>query len=240
MFVVRILMIEPDGGFSRLLKQVLERAGIDCDVCSTVAQGHYAQSRQQYGCAIVDRQLPDGDGVALVRRWRSLGNPVPCLLLSGRDAVADRIDGLDAGADDYLCKPFDPSELLARVRALLRRPPLLAQRLHRIGGLVVDTDALTATFDGVSLTLTAREFHVLSVLAQNAGQFVPRQRLRDQVFGHFSDVGTGGLDVALYRLRKKLSAAAVPVTIVNRPNVGYRLEASSIPHSHRQELSDRE
>lgn len=224
---MRILLIESDARLGELVGQVLDAARISCDVYPTVAQGHYAQTRQTYQCAIVDRRCPDGDGIALVRRWRAAGQAMPCLMLGGPDQASDRIDSLEAGADDCLSTPFAPQELLARVRALLRRPPALAQRLHAVGPLVVNTETLTASYAGQPIKLTVREFQVLRVLAEHAGQFMTRPRLHDHVFGHFSDVGSGGLDVTLHRLRRKLRAITLDLAIVNQPNIGYRLVVAS-------------
>ncbi|WP_313912805.1 response regulator transcription factor [Tahibacter sp.] len=220
---MRILVIEDDARVGRIVGEALARAQLDADVFPTMAQGSYALSLQHYHGVILDRQLPDGDGLSLIRRWRCAGNPVPCLVLTGRDTVHDRVDGLEAGADDYLTKPFAVDELLARVRALLRRPPQLAQRLHVVGELVIDVEVMTATLAGRRLVLTAREFHVLRLLAEAQGQLVTRQRLFDQVYGHCSDVGKGGLDVTLHRLRRKLIEADAKVCVTNQPNVGYRL-----------------
>lgn len=226
---MRILLVEDDAQLAHIVEETLARAQFQTDAFATIAQGGYALSLQHYSGVIVDRRLPDGDGLSLIRRWRSAGKPVPCLVLTGGDAVHERIEGLAAGADDCLTKPFAPDELLARMRALLRRPPQLAQRLHVVGELVVDVGVMTATVAGRRLALTAREFHVLRLLAEARGQLVTRQRLFDQVYGHCSDVGKGGLDVTLHRLRRKLIAAEANVFVANQPNVGYRL--STGPHA---------
>lgn len=226
---MRILLVEDDARLAHLVEATLARAQFQTDAFATIAQGGYALSLQHYSGVILDRRLPDGDGLSLVRRWRSAGNPIPCLVLTGGDAVHERIEGLAAGADDCLTQPFAPDELLARMRALLRRPPQLAQRLHVVGELVIDVDIMAATLAGRRLALTAREFHVLRLLAEAHGQLVTRQRLFDQVYGHCSDVGKGGLDVTLHRLRRKLIAAEANVFVANQPNVGYRL--STDPHA---------
>lgn len=225
---MRILLIEDDARLARIVGEALKRAQLHMDTFPTLAQGNYALSLQQYSGVVLDRRLPDGDGLSLVRRWRVAGNAVPCLILSGCDTVQERIDGLDAGADDYLTKPFSVSELLARIRALLRRPPQLANRLQVFGDLVIDTESMTATLQGRRLGLTAREFHVLRLLAHAQGHLVPRQKLFDQIYGHCSEVGKGGLDVTLHRLRRKLLAAKAGVHVANQPNVGYRLSV----HAH--------
>jgi DNA-binding response OmpR family regulator len=220
---MRILLVENDARLAHLVGEILARAQFQTDAAATITQASYALSLQHYSGVILGRRLPDGDGLSLVRRWRSAGNPIPCLVLTGADAVHERIEGLAAGADDCLTKPFAPDELLARIRALLRRPPQLARRLHVVGELVIDADIMTATLAGRRLGLSAREFHVLRLLAEAHGQRVTRQRLFDQVYGQCSDVGKGGLDVTLHRLRRKLIAAEANVFVANQPNVGYRL-----------------
>src|SRR4051812_31800508 len=166
--------------------------------------------------------LPGTDGLAACRALRARGDAVPVLMLTARDAVDDRIRGLDAGADDYLPKPFDFGELLARLRALLRRAPSARAPVLRVGGLVIDPARRAVTLDGGAVELTAREFAVLEYLARRPGEVVSRTDLLEHVWDENFDGSTNVVDVYVGYLRRKLRAPLIATV----RGVGFRLDAA--------------
>ena len=206
-----------------LVRTALERAHFTADVYASIAAARYWLPRHAYGALVLDRGLPDGDGLALVAGLRARGCGLPCLVLSARDAIHDRVVGLEHGADDYLPKPFAVEELVARVRALLRRPMQVATRRHVVGNVQVDANAGRADIDGVPLRLAPAEFRLLCTLAEARGTTCAHARLREAAFGPFSEVTHNALEVAIHRLRARLCAQAANVEIVNVRGIGFAL-----------------
>ena len=215
------VVIEDDEAISALVGAYLEQAGFEVVRECTGEGGLEAVGRQQPRFVVLDLGLPDVDGFDLCRQLRGSGD-VPILILTARDEEADRVIGLELGADDYLTKPFSPRELVARIRAVLRRaepgPP--ESRVLEVGKLRVDLRSRSATFAGSPLALRTLEFELLAELARNAGYVVKRDRLLDRVWGLSFAGGTRTVDVHVAQLRKKLGR---PDLIQTVRGVGYRL-----------------
>jgi DNA-binding response OmpR family regulator len=221
----RVALVEDHSRLSGLVKRGLAGAGIAADTFSTVEAAWYAINQTPYIVAIVDRGLPDGDGLELVRRMRAARISTPCLMLTARDALRDRVDGLDAGADDYLAKPFALEELVARVRALMRRPVDVRDASTAFDGVVVIPESSMMGFEGVEVALAPAELQIMICLVRAEGQAVRRAALEAAAWGLDEAVTPNALDVALHRLRRKLHGIKARLTIENIRNVGFALKA---------------
>ncbi|MBT0569897.1 response regulator transcription factor [Curvibacter sp. CHRR-16] len=219
----RVLLLEDHPRLSALIKRVLAQSGIECDCVDSIEAAWVALVEQDYSAALIDRGLPDGDGVDLLRRLRSRGNHLPCLLLTARDALHDRIEGLESGADDYLCKPFPMVELLARTRALLRRPPAQIHMAPHYGDIQLHPDQLQMVCAEKSVNLPRGELQIMLSLVKAGGQPVRRSALEAAAWGQMEAVTPNALDVALHRLRRKLESIGSSVEIVNLRSIGYAL-----------------
>ena len=186
-----------------------------------------ALDANSYDLVVLDLGLPDGDGVDLLQRLRRAGRQMPVLLLTARDGLGDRVRGLDAGADDYLVKPFDFPELLARIRALLRRPGRRQSVTLEAAGILLDPAAHRVTRHGVLLPLTAREFALLHVLLDRVGDVVSRTELLDSVWDEAYDGVSNVVDVHIANLRRKLTGPGMDDPIETVRGVGYRLLAAT-------------
>jgi two-component system, OmpR family, response regulator MtrA len=215
------LVIEDDEAIGALVGAYLERAGFDVVRECTGEGGLQAAAREELRFVVLDLALPDLDGLELCRQLRGDAD-VPILILTARDEEADRIIGLELGADDYVTKPFSPRELVARVRAVLRRAePLPADaQLISVGELCIDVRSRTVTVGDATIALRTLEFELLAELARHAGRVVTRDRLLDQVWGLSFAGGTRTVDVHVAQLRKKLGR---PHLIQTVRGVGYRL-----------------
>jgi DNA-binding response OmpR family regulator len=223
---MRLLVAEDDTALRSVLVRSLTEAGY---VVEAFARGDDAEATLRtaaFDGAVLDWILPARSGVDICAGLRALGNPLPVLMLTARDGVGDRVTGLDSGADDYLTKPFDLDELLARVRAMLRRPVLGSAPLLRTGDLAVDPARHEAWVGDSPLTLAPREYAVLERLAGEAGRLVTRHALARSVLADETGaLGSNSLDVHIMRLRRKLSAAGAQSTITTVRGTGFRLEA---------------
>ena len=214
---MRLLLVEDDAMIGKAVAQGLTRAGFCVD---WVADGRAAElsiANAVYQAVILDLGLPCKDGLRVLTDARNKGNPVPVLIATARDAVADRVAGLNAGADDYLIKPYDLEEMIARLRALIRRHAGSASPLLECGDLRVDPVARKVTLDGQPVDVSAREFSVLEALMQKPGAVLSRESLEDAVYGWSSEVGSNAVEVHLHNLRKKLGAERIR----NVRGVGY-------------------
>ena len=219
----RILLIEDHDRLAQLMCKALAAAGIAVDVVDRIDTAWTAIRRLPYQAVILDRGLPDGDGLSLLQRMRGTGLHVPCLVLTARDALHDRVEGLEAGADDYLPKPFAMDEMVARVRALLRRPvdcrPLDPSHddltLRPGAGLVCCADE--------SVTLPPAEMQIMLMLVLRHAEVVRRSALEAAAWGLNEAVTPNALDVALHRIRRKLLAIGSRQRIVNVRGLGYAL-----------------
>ncbi|WP_067433322.1 response regulator transcription factor [Nocardioides jensenii] len=226
---MRILVAEDDVRLAAVLEESLVEAGWTVDV---VHDGRSAYDRLlrdgAYDVALLDWMLPQLDGVSVARRLRDLGvASTPIMMLTARGDVRDRIEGLDAGADDYLPKPFDLDELLARLRALHRRGSLANEAPVQVGDLVVDPVARRVARGGVDLALSAREFDILYLLATHAGQVVTRLMILDEVWDGETDLRSNVIDVHLAAIRAKVDKPFGTGTITTLRGVGYRLEPTA-------------
>jgi DNA-binding response OmpR family regulator len=219
-----VLIVDDDAVLRRSLARALRLAGFSTDVA---AGGRDALARIAAGrpdVVVLDVSMPDLSGTEVCRRLRADGNEVPVVMLSALDEADDRISGLQAGADDYLVKPFVTAELELRLRALLRRRPP-ATGVLRVGDLVVDADTRTARRNGTDLDLTRREFDLLEVLARNQGVVLSRDRLLELVWGYDFDVGTNAVDTFVSYLRRKTEAGGASRLIHTVRGIGFLMRA---------------
>lgn len=216
---MRILLIEDDTMIGKAVHRGLAQAGFTVDWVTDGRSAELALANGVYDLAILDLGLPKKDGMAILTSLRGLGNSMPVLIASARDTVRDRIAGLEAGADDYVLKPFDLDELVARVRALLRRHAGSGSPLLKCGALTLDPVRKVVLRDGEVVELSAKEFSVLETLMQRPGAVLSRQQLEESVYGWGEEVGSNAIEVHLHHLRKKLGSGAIR----NVRGVGYRV-----------------
>ena len=220
---MRLLVIEDYALLREALARGLRDAGYAVDATGSGTDGLWYAENHPYDAVILDIMLPGVDGFAILRRLRDAGNTTRVLVLTARDAVADRVNGLDLGADDYLVKPFAFDELLARVRALVRRQYDRLDPVLRIGDLEVDTRARRARRGGRQMVLSAREYALLEYLAFRAGQIVSRDELWEHVYDEAAEPGSNVLDVHISHLRKKIDDGWARKLIHTRRGQGYVL-----------------
>jgi len=219
----RILLLEDHERLAKLICKGLLANGVAVDVVGRIDTAWVALAQMPYQALVLDRGLPDGDGLALLHRMRSAGLGVPCLVLTARDALHDRVEGLDAGADDYLPKPFAMDEMVARVKALLRRPVEHRTLDPQVGDLNLRPGAGTLCCGEESVTLAPAEMQIMLLLAHRQGEVVRRSALEAAGWGLNDAVTPNALDVALHRIRRKLLAIGSSQCIVNVRNLGYAL-----------------
>lgn len=220
---MRLLLIEDDRKAARLLAKGLQEEGFVVDVAPTGEDGEEKAAVNEYDLIVLDWLLPGKDGLAVCRALRACGSSTPILMLTARDSVADRVSGLSTGADDYLTKPFAFAELLARIRALLRRSRVAQPAVLRVADLTLDPTTRRVTRGDGPVTLTPREYAILEALMRNAGEVVSRTRLAERVWDDASEVLDNLLDVHVSHLRNKIDhGASVPLIHTIR-GVGYRL-----------------
>ena len=222
----RILLVEDHPRMAETIRGLLERNGIACDVVGRRDEAAAALADTHYDAMILDRMLPDGDGLEILSRLRTARESIPCMLLTARDALGDRIDGLDAGADDYVTKPFDTEEFLARTRALLRRSQPWMPTEVVFGDMRVSPQSSSIFVANACMTLSQAELQIVLVLARAGGRLVRRGVLETAAWGLSSAVTPKALDVAIHRLRGKLAALRSKVSIANSKGVGYALASS--------------
>ena len=216
---MRILLIEDDAMIGKAVRRGLAVAGFAVDWVTDGRAADLALANGVYDLAVLDLGLPTKDGMAVLATLRARGDAMPVLIASARDTVPDRIAGLEAGADDYVLKPFDLDELVARVRALLRRNAGSGTPLMKAGSLVLDPARKVVRQGDATVDLSAREFAVLEALMRRPGAVLSRAQLEGSVYGWGEEVGSNAIEVHLHHLRRKLGAA----TIRNVRGVGYRV-----------------
>jgi len=224
----RILLVEDHERLARLTCSGLEAAGIAADVVHRGDAAWAALQQVPYGALVLDRGLPDGDGLALLQRLRAREFSVPCLVLTARDALRDRVEGLESGADDYLAKPFAMDEMVARVRALLRRPTACRPLDPAHGDLQLKPADGSVCCGDERAALAPAEMQILLLLMHNGGETVRRTALEAAAWGLGEAVTPNALDVALHRLRRKLLAIGSRQRIVNVRGLGYALREASV------------
>ena len=221
---MRVLLVEDEIKMSRAIRLGLEREGYAVDAALDGNDGLHRASEWDYDAIVLDVMLPGLDGLEVCRRLRRAGRWAPVLMLTARDGVADRIRGLDVGADDYLVKPFAFGELLARLRALVRRGARERPAVLEVGDLVLDPAAHTATLSGRSVPLSTREFALLEFMMRNAGQVLSRPAILEHVWDYNYDGMSNVVDVYVGYLRRKLEQPPGQVRIRTVRGVGYGLE----------------
>ncbi len=216
---MRILLIEDDAMIGKAVCAGLAGAGFSVDWVLDGRAAELSLSLREHALAILDLGLPRKDGMAVLDSLRAKGNSVPVLIATARDGVGDRIAGLNAGADDYVLKPFDLDELIARVRAVLRRHAGAVSPMLVAGPLVLDPVRRKVTLDGAQVALSAREFALLEALMQKPGAVLSRQKLEESIYGWGEEVGSNAIEVHLHHLRRKLGSERIR----NVRGVGYRV-----------------
>jgi DNA-binding response OmpR family regulator len=220
---LRILLIEDEPRLVELLEAALGRAGFVIDSVGKCADGREALSLMPYDAAILDLGLPDGDGLSLLKAARSSGSRVPILILTARDAVEDRVCGLDSGADDYLVKPFDMTELVARIKALLRRPGAALGTILLAGNITFDTIGRDIRVGETPIIPPRRESAILEHLMRRVGRVVPKAVLEEKLYGMDEELESNAIPVHIHHLRRRLLEAGATAEIHTVRGVGYLL-----------------
>ena len=224
---MRLLVVEDNQELARLLTAALLNNGFSADVMTSAASGEAALASAAYAAVILDLGLPDEDGLTCLKRLRQQGIALPVLILTARGSVADRVEGLRAGADDYLVKPFATEELVARLQALLRRPGEILGRRLEVGNLALDVESRQIFVDNRPESFSAREVDILELLMRRAGRVVQRGYVEDHLFGLEAPVGSNAIEVAIHRLRKHLQMLGVKAVVHTVKGVGYFITATS-------------
>lgn len=202
---MRILVVEDEPDLRRQICTALEEAGYSVDQAPDGEEGEFLGATEPYDAIVLDLGLPKVDGISVLNSWRQEGHSMPVLILTARDSWTEKVSGFDAGADDYLTKPFHMEELLARVRALIRRSAGLSTSLLECGPVQFDTRSGRVTMDGTAVVLTAHELKVLSYFMHHQGRVVSQSELIEHVYDQDFDRDSNTIEVFIARLRKKLS-----------------------------------
>ena len=216
---MRILVVEDDADLSRQLKSAFKDAGYAVDVAKDGEEGHFLGDTEPYDAVVLDLGLPLIDGVSVLQKWRADGKTFPVLILTARDQWSEKVAGFDAGADDYLTKPFHVEELMARLRALLRRAAGHTTDTIELGDLMVDNRAARAFVDGMAIKLTSHEFRLLSYMAAHKGRVISRTELVEHIYDQDFDRDSNTIEVFVGRLRKKIGTERIETV----RGLGYRL-----------------
>ena len=219
---MRILLVEDDAGIAAMIREGLEDANYSVDVARDGQTGLEMAQEQNYHLMVMDVMLPRRDGYSVCEELRAQRNRVPILMLTARDTIKDKVRGLDTGADDYLPKPFDFQELLARVRALLRRDKVNRTRVIRVGDLTIDTAQRRVTRANVEIGLSNREYDLLEALAANEGKVLTREAIQERIWMN-EDAVENTVNVYIGTLRKKIDASHAVKLIQTVHGVGYML-----------------
>jgi len=216
---MRVLLVEDEAVLAEQLASALDASGYAVDRADDGARAEFLGSTERYDAVVLDLGLPSMDGLTLLRHWRDSGVTAPVLVLTARGTWHDKVVGIDSGADDYVSKPFQMEEVLARLRALIRRSSGQASPVLRSGDLVLDPRSARVTMKGAVVRLTTHEFRVLSYLMHHRGRVVPQAELVEHIYEHDADRDSNTVEVFVARLRKKLGANV----IVTVRGLGYRM-----------------
>ncbi|HUI34704.1 MAG TPA: response regulator transcription factor [Stellaceae bacterium] len=220
---MRLLLIEDNERFAALLKQGLVAAGFSVDVLTTRQEAQTALEAGRWDVVVLDRGLPDGDGIAVLTEMRQHGDSTPVLILTAHGNLKDRVSGLQSGADDYLVKPFALEELVARLHALLRRPGNLLGLALRLGNITLDTVARQVFVADQPIAFSAREIAVLEHLLRRSGRVVAKTLLESSLYGPTQEVGSNAVEVHVHRLRRHLIQIGASVQVHTVRGVGYMI-----------------
>ena len=220
---MRVLVVEDEPLLSRGLARALEESGYAVDQAADGERADFLVGTERYDAVVLDLGLPKADGLTLLRAWREAGNATPVLVLTARGTWHEKVEGIDSGADDYVAKPFRMEELLARLRALIRRASGQAAPELRSGAVTLDPRSGRVTRDGAEVKLTAHEFRVLSYLMHHRGRVVPQTELVEHVYAQGFDRDSNTIEVFVARLRRKLGDGLIETV----RGLGYRIEATS-------------
>ncbi len=220
---MRLLLVEDDSMIGAAAQEGLRREGHTVDWVRDGREAEVAVAGADYDLVLLDLGLPRRDGLSVLKAWRARGNDVPVVIITARDAVSDRIAGLDAGADDYLVKPFDLDELSARVRAVLRRRAGRSAATIAVGPLELDTASRRARWKGEDVALSAREYALLEALADRPGAYLTRSQLEERLYGWGEEIASNAVEVHIHALRRKLE----PGFIRNVRGLGYTLAGNA-------------
>jgi DNA-binding response OmpR family regulator len=220
---LRLLVIEDEDRLSGILKSKLGEIGFTVDIAGSAADAGIALELINYDAAVLDLGLPDGDGLAVLTTARAKGMALPILILTARDAVEDRVAGLNAGADDYLTKPFAMAELVARIKALLRRPGGVLGMTLEAGNVCLDTIGRELTIGGNPVRLSRRELAILEQMMRRFGRIVPKALLEEKLYGIDEEPDSNPIPVHVHHLRRQFEAAGADVEIHTIRGVGYVL-----------------
>jgi two-component system, OmpR family, copper resistance phosphate regulon response regulator CusR len=226
---MRVLLVEDDSRIARFVSRGLRERTYAVDVAGTGVEALYKFFVSDYDVVVLDVMIPERDGFSVCRELRTRGSNVPVLMLTARDAVADRIKGLDSGADDYLTKPFAVAELAARLRALLRRGQVLRPPVIQIADLLIDTRSRKVTRGKRDVELTAKEYALLEYLAREAGRVLSRSEISEHVWDETYDPASNLIDVHINRLRRKLEDGGATSLIQTKRGAGYVLVSPEAP-----------
>jgi DNA-binding response OmpR family regulator len=217
---MRVLIVEDETAVADSIKDCLDRAGFVCEVCNDGENAWFLGGTEEYSAVILDLGLPKLDGLTVLKRWRAEGHTMPVIILTARGQWTERVEGIDAGADDYLAKPFQMEELIARLHAVLRRSAGLAGNVQNIGSMVIDPRKRSVTVNGVPVPLTLLEFRLLTCFALHSNETVTATKLLNHVYGHDNDKDINALEALVGRLRRKIG----PDVIGTRRGQGYYMK----------------
>ncbi len=220
---MRLLLVEDNKRLAETTKEGLEKESFTVDWFDTVGESEAAIETIAYDAIVLDLGLPDGDGMDILKQLRARKSSTPVLILTARDGVEDRVKGLDGGADDYLLKPFAMSELVARIRALLRRPGGALGLTLTAGNVSFDTAAREVRVGEIVISVSRREMGVLEQLMRRYGRVVPKDVLEDKLYGFGEEVTSNSVEVHISRLRKRLTKAEANISVHTLRGVGYLL-----------------
>ena len=220
---MRVLLVEDNARLSTFINKGLSTEGFSVDLFGTVFEAEAALQTIKYSVVILDLGLPDGDGLELLRSLRKRGDNIPVLILTSRDGIDDRVKGLNSGGDDYMLKPFAMEELVARIRALMRRPGGALGVTLTAGNVSFDTTAREVCVREEPITISRREMGVLEQLMRRNGRVVPKDVLEDRIYGFEQQVASNSVEVNISRLRKRLQNAGASINIHTLRGVGYLL-----------------
>lgn len=237
---MRVLLVEDDTRIAHFVAKGLREQSYAVDVSATGEEALYQVAINTYDLVILDVMIPAPDGFAVCKELRRAGHRVPVLMLTARDAVEDRVEGLDCGADDYLTKPFEFRELLARLRALLRRPSALQSSTLSVADLIIDTAGQAVSRGGRFIPLTAKEYALVEFLARNAGRVVGRAEIAEHVWDEEFDPFSNLIEVYMNRVRRKIDAKGFKPLLHTRRGAGYVLSPDSTPDGKSPEARRRD